>query len=180
MHELSKHELYKALEYARSLDQDAGKKILTQFQSDQPILSQMIFGLFSASISEQNQEMSYLFMDLCFDVICVYQHAFGKTPTQSELSPEWLEKQASLLGGQLQAITKQKQVDKKAQATLQEHFAQQADSVVSQTGLIDFINDSIHDYASEDKTRIPAIKITETMILVMTHLLGSVYSHSKK
>lgn len=168
MHELTTPELYKALEYARSLDETEGRKILNQFQADQPVLSQMVFHLFPMAINEQNQDMSHVFMDLCFDIICVYQHAFGKTPTQDELSPEWLEKQAELLSTQLQSLSKQKE-------SLQEHFDQQ----IKQTGLINFINDSIDEFAAEDKKRKPAIKITETMLLIVTHLFSNIYTHSK-
>jgi len=171
MHELTTPELYKALEYARSLDETEGREILNQFQADQPVLAQMVFHLFPMAITEQNQEMSHVFMDLCFDIICVYQHAFGKTPTQSQLSPEWLEKQASLLSTQLQTLSKQK-------GSLQEHFNQQAEQQINQLGLINFINDSIDEFAAEDKTRKPAIKITETMLLVVTHLFNNIYSHS--
>ncbi|MBE0471663.1 MAG: hypothetical protein IBX55_19405 [Methyloprofundus sp.] len=168
MHELTTPELYKALEYARSLDETQGREILDQFQADQPVLAKMIFSFFPMAISEQNPEMSHIFLDLCFDIICVYQHAFGKTPTQDELSPEWLEKQAELLSAQLQSLPKQK-------ASLQEHFDQQ----VKQSGLINFINDSIDEFAAEDKKRKPAIKITETMLLIVMHLFSNIYTHSK-
>lgn len=168
MHELTTPELYKALEYARSLDETEGRKILNQFQEDQPILAQMIFHLFPMTINEQNQEMNHIFMDLCFDIICVYQHAFGKTPTQNELSPEWLEKQAELLSMQLQSLSKQK-------GSLQEHFDQQ----IQQAGLINFINDSIDEFVAEDKKRKSAVKITETMLLIVTHLFSNIYTHSK-
>ncbi|WP_157844974.1 hypothetical protein [Methylocucumis oryzae] len=36
MHELNNQELYQALHYAKSLDQEAGQRILIQFQIDQP------------------------------------------------------------------------------------------------------------------------------------------------
>jgi len=172
MHELTTPELYKALEYARSLDETEGKKIIQKFQTDQPILSQMVFSFFPMTISQQNQEMSHLFMDLCFDIICVYQHAFGKAPTQSQLSPEWLEQQAEFMSAQLQAVTSQK-------GSLQEHFEQQKDNQVNQPGLINFINDSIDEFAQEDKRRKSTVKLTETMLLVVTHLFSNIYTHSK-
>jgi hypothetical protein len=180
MHELNDQELYQAIKHARSLDETAGRKILTQFQSDQPVLSQMIFNLFSASIAEKNQEMSYLFMDLCFDVICIYQHVFGKIPAQSELSTEWLEQQATLIGTQLQSIAKQKKADNKTQASLEEHFALNSAVEVNQTGLVRFMNESVNTYAAEDPSRNTAIKITQTMLFVMIHLLGNIYNHTKQ
>jgi hypothetical protein len=46
-------------------------------------LAQTLFGIFSGVITEENQEMAYLFMDLCFDVLYVYQKAFG--PLQNDM-----------------------------------------------------------------------------------------------
>lgn len=48
-------------------------------------------------IAEQDKDMSHLFMDLCFDVICVFENAFGPLPSQSDMDINWLEKQAVLL-----------------------------------------------------------------------------------
>ena len=80
MHELSERGLYQALEYAKSIDEASGKRIMSQFKADQPMFFQTIFGIFSTLIAQLNQDMAHLFMDLCFDVICVYQKAFGDTP----------------------------------------------------------------------------------------------------
>jgi hypothetical protein len=85
MHELTDRELYQALRYAKSIDENTGRKILDQFQSDQTALAQTIFGILPAVIAEQNQDMANLFMDLCFDVICVYQKAFGPLPSQKDM-----------------------------------------------------------------------------------------------
>jgi len=38
MHELTERELYQALEYAKSIDEENGKRIMSQFEMDQPIL----------------------------------------------------------------------------------------------------------------------------------------------
>jgi len=38
MHELTDRELYQALEYAKSIDEEDGKKIMSQFEADQPML----------------------------------------------------------------------------------------------------------------------------------------------
>jgi len=58
MHELSDRELYKALEYAKSIDENTGRKILEQFQRDQPAFAQVIFGVFPQVITQQNQDMA--------------------------------------------------------------------------------------------------------------------------
>lgn len=87
MHELTERELYQALEYAKSIDEDAGRKIIEHFQLDQTALAQTIFGIFPNVIAEENQEMSYLFMDLCFDVLCIFQK---KPSTPCPLKMTWI------------------------------------------------------------------------------------------
>ena len=77
MHELTERELYNAIGYAKSLDEDAGRKIIERFQLDQPALAGTIFGIFPMVIAEKDQDMAHLFMDLCFDVICVFGNAFA-------------------------------------------------------------------------------------------------------
>ncbi|WP_305910326.1 hypothetical protein Q9L42_000250 (plasmid) [Methylomarinum sp. Ch1-1] len=180
MHELSTPELYKALEYAKSVDEETGKSILDQFQIDQPALAQAIFAIFPNFVAEQDQDMAYLFMDLCFDVICVFQHAFGETPKQNELSGEWMEKQAALLDAELQSLIAEKTMDPKMRAKLQERFSQRAADEVTQTGLVKFMNDAIDDFASESPSRVPAIKITQTMIFVVIRLFSNLYSTAAK
>ena len=39
MHEQTEHELYQALEYAKRIDENAGKKIMKQFQIGQAALA---------------------------------------------------------------------------------------------------------------------------------------------
>jgi hypothetical protein len=80
MHELSERGLYEAIYYAKSIDQETGAKLIEQFQFEQTAMAQTLFGIFPGFIAIQNQEMSNLFMDLCFDVLCVFQHAFGPLP----------------------------------------------------------------------------------------------------
>jgi hypothetical protein len=82
MHELTDQELYKALAYAQSIDEVASRKIIEQFQFDQIVLAETLFASLPSVIAKENQAMSYLFMDLCFDVLCVYQQAFGPLPAQ--------------------------------------------------------------------------------------------------
>ena len=82
MHELTDHELYQALSYAKSLDEDAGRTIIVQCYLEQTALAETLFELFPSVIAEENEAMAHCFMDLCFDVLCVYQNAFGPLPLQ--------------------------------------------------------------------------------------------------
>ncbi|MGJ0484393.1 MAG: hypothetical protein ACR65R_07650 [Methylomicrobium sp.] len=178
MHELTDRELYRALEYAKSLDENAGRKVLEQFQLDQTALAQTIFGIFPMVITEQNQDMANLFMDLCFDVICVYQQAFGPLPSQKDMDLDWLEKQAMLLDAELQSLMADRHMDERIREKLQDRLRQRSLDETGQKGLVNFMNAAIDDFASENPVRVPAIKATQTMILVVIRLFNNLYSHA--
>lgn len=173
MHELSERELYQALEYAKSLDEASGKRIMSQFQADQPMLFQTIFGIFPTLIAEQNQDMAHLFMDLCFDVICVYQHAFGDTPKCLD-DPNWMERQAILLDEELQAVIRNQAMDEVNRMNMQDRFVRNKENQV-QVGLIKFLNESIDEFASSHVSRVPAIEFTQAMIFVVVKLFNSLH-----
>ncbi len=173
MHELSERELYQALEYAKSLDEASGKRIMSQFQADQPMLFQTIFGIFPTLIAEQNQDMAHLFMDLCFDVICVYQNAFGDTPKCLD-DPNWMERQAILLDEELQAVIRNQAMDEVNRMNMQDRFVRNKENQV-QVGLIKFLNESIDEFASSHVSRVPAIEFTQAMIFVVVKLFNSLH-----
>jgi hypothetical protein len=55
--------------------------------------------------------MANLFMDLCFDVICVYQKAFGPLPLQKYM--DLPEEQAMRLDTELQSLLTDNHMDEK-------------------------------------------------------------------
>lgn len=180
MHELTDRTLYNAIAYAKSIDEDTGRKIIERFQADQPALAGTIFGIFPAVIAEKDQDMAHLFMDLCFDVICVFEHAFGALPSMSSLDPDWVEKQALLLDTELQAMMKGQSMEPKIRGKLQDRLYDRMIGETSQTGLVKFMNAAIDDFAAESDTRVPAINVTQTMIFVVIRLFCSLYSHATK
>jgi hypothetical protein len=180
MHELSERELFEALHYTKSIDQETGAEIIQQFQVEQAALAQTLFSIFPAFIAEQHQDMAYLFMDLCFDVLCVFQHAFGLLPSRSEMDVNWLERQAVLLDAELQALITDRPMDEKIRSKLQDRFERRSQEETAQTGLVNFMNAAIEGFASEDISRAPAIKITQAMIFVTIRLFSNLYSHAKK
>lgn len=180
MHELTERELCQALEYTKSIDEETGKKIIERFEADQTALAQAIFGIFPDVIAEENQEMSYLFMSLCFDVLCVFQKVFGPLPSQGDMSFDWLEKQAVLLDAELQSLIKERHMDKKIRTKLQDRFVNRVIEDTPQMGLVKFMSDAIDDFASGSPTRIPSIKTTRTMIFVVVRLFSNLYSHTVK
>lgn len=182
MHELSQAELYKALEHAKSIDENTGRTILEKFQIDQPALAQTIFNIFPGIIAQKSRDMAHLFMDMCFDIICVYQHAFGKTPIHNEMNQEWLEKQAALLDTELQALIPEKRMDPKLRKKLQERLAKRANDETMQHGLVDFMNAWIDDFTAETPGGIStdAIKVTQGMVFVTIRLFNNLYAQAAK
>jgi len=180
MHELTDRELYQALEYAKSIDEDTCGKIIEQFQLEQTALAQTIFGIFPDVIAEENQEMSFLFLDLCFNVLCVFQKAFGPLPSQNDMDIDWIEKQAVLLDAELQSLIKDKYMDDKIRSKLQERFLNRVIKDNPQMGLVNFMNAAIDDFASENPTRVSAIKTTQTMIFIVIRLFNNLYSYANK
>lgn len=180
MRELTKHELYNAIAYAKSIDEYAGRQILDRFQLDQTALAQTIFGIFPMVIAEQDKDMSHLFMDLCFDVICVFEKAFGPLPSQSEFDIDWLEKQAVLLDTELQAMLTDNNMDTNFRNKMQNRFIQREIKDNPQPGLVKFMNMAIDDFASESPNRVNATRVTQTMIYVVIRLLSNLYNHEGK
>jgi hypothetical protein len=180
MHELNERELFEAIHYAKSIDEETGAKIIEQFQLEQSALAETVFSIFPAFVAEQNQEMAYLFMDLCFDVLSVFQQAFGPLPSQSEMDVDWLESQAALLDAELQALMTDRPMDEKIRSKLQDRFVKRSLEETAQTGLVNFMNAAIEDFASEDISRAPAIKITQTMIFIVIRLFSNLYSHANR
>lgn len=174
MHELTEQELYQAFAYARSLDEAQGKQIMAQLAQDQPGLYQTLFGFLPSIIAEQQQDMSYLFMDLCFDVVCVFQYAFGD-PLHHSDSPVWLEKQTALLAADLQAIHNSKGRDENAQRKLQTLFTQPGPGEVAQTGLLKVLHEAVDEHAALNTSRVHAIFITQVLMSIVVKLLSSLY-----
>jgi hypothetical protein len=179
MHELTDHELYQALSYAKNLDEEAGRTLIFQFYLEQAALAETLFELFPSVIAEENPAMADLFMDLCFAVLCVYQNAFGPLPSQQDLPLDWLEKQVMLLDVELQALIQDRDMDERIRARLQDRLIQRSLQETMQLGLVNYMNAAIDDYASENASRVPAIKTTQTMLFIAIRLFNHLYHHSK-
>lgn len=178
MQELSDKQLYQAIHFAKTQDEAAGRAILESFQSDQPALAQTIFGVFPSMIAEQDQNMAHLFMDLCFDVICVFQHAFGSLPSQKDNGFAWLEKSAALLDPELQAMISSNEMDGKLRNKLQDRFVERMIDSNVQKGLVKFMEDSIDEDVKEHAVPVSAVKTAKTMIFVVVQLFCSLYDHA--
>ena len=105
------------------------------------------------AIAEDGEEMPYLFMDLCFDVLCIYQNAFGHYPSQNDMDFEKLEKQVVLLDTELQSLIKDKHMNGKIRSKPQDLFMSRVIKVGPQMGLVNFMNVAIDDFASESPSQ---------------------------
>ncbi|MCX7073771.1 MAG: hypothetical protein QX193_01820 [Methylococcales bacterium] len=183
MHELIERELYEALEYARSVDEEQGKHILIQFEIDQPMFSQTLFSIFPTIIDNQSNELKYqnlaqYFADLCFDVLCVYQQSFGKMPRTFEQDSTWMESQAMLLDKELAPLLASSHVNEKAAKKMREAFFKPKEGEFTQTGLVEFMNMSIDDFAknSGDDYHDSMLDLTKTMLFVVVRMFNNLYT----
>lgn len=178
MQELTDKQLYLALQHARSQDENAGRAMLEQFQREQPALAQTLLGVFPSLIAEKDQNMAHLFMDLCFDVLCVFQHAFGSLPNQQSMDPTWLEKGAALLDTEMKSFMTDQPMESKMRNKLQDRFTERMVDSNSQKGLVNFMNMSIDEYIAEQQASSESIRMTKTMIFVAVQLFEAIYEHS--
>jgi hypothetical protein len=162
MQELSDKQLYEALHYAKSQDEQAGRLILERFQANQTAFAQTIFGVFPSVIGEQDQDMAHLFMDLCFDVIAVHEHAFGTVPDQQVLGNHWFEEKAAELDQEMNVVMGQTNTSTATKILNQEH----------QTGLVSFLHAAIDQQPCGSTA---AVRLAKTMIFTTVQLFDALY-----
>jgi len=80
---------------------------------------------------------------------------------------------------ELQALIQEKAMDERLRAKLQDRLLQRALQETMQLGLVNFMNAVIDDYASENSSRVPAIKTTQTMIFIAIRLFNHLYHQAK-
>jgi len=93
---------------------------------------------------------------------------------------DWLEKQAVLLDAELQSLIKDKHMDSKIRSKLQDRFVSRVIKDNPQMGLVDFMNATIDDFASENTSCVSAIKTTQTMIFIVIKLFSNLYNQINK
>jgi hypothetical protein len=82
-----------------------------------------------------------------------------------------------LLDVELQALIHDKDMVVRIRAKLQDRLLQRALQKTVQMGLVNLMNAEIDDYASENTSRVPAIKTTQTLIFIVIRLFSNLYSH---
>ncbi|WP_225587455.1 hypothetical protein [Methylomonas fluvii] len=157
MQALSDQPLFAALQYARNQDEQAGRAIIERFQTRQPAFAQTLFSVFPSTMVDLDQAMAHLFMDLCFDVIAVYEHAFGKVPDQRIVGNRWFEERAEHLDQEMKLAAKTP-----ADAIDQDR----------QTDLVNFLHAAIDQQPCRSTD---AVRLAKTMIFTTVQLIDVLY-----
>lgn len=177
MHTLTEDELYQALHYARSIDEAMGRTIIEQFNNDQPLLAQAVFTMLPEALAQASRDMSYMFMDLCFDLLCIFQKSFGPLPEHTSMNAQWFEKQALLLDTELQALMTGAMTDQ-AKTARESDFLKRIVEDSPQPGLSLLMNEAVSDYALENTIDPAIVKTTQTMLFIVIRLLSNLYSYT--
>jgi hypothetical protein len=122
---LSKNEVDGFIQEGRKLSEREGTLISDDFKRVQPLMYQAIFGELSDGIAEENVDMANLFLDLCFDVILVYQMAFGSAPAEPP-KKEWFDKKISLLDAKLKSLNDEDRMNSKFRQRLSNRFVERS------------------------------------------------------
>jgi hypothetical protein len=173
MRTLSKQEVFLALQYAKSIPESEGAKILNRFQQDQPALCEMLFGSFPQAIALQNRDMAHLFMDMCFDILCVYSRTHGDLPWNIA-DREWLCNKMALLETEIMSLNKDKQAHKNVGVPMQNRFI--AENV--QTALLEYLDMAVQDYAAGDAAKEEAVVVVANFLFVITRLFDALYDET--
>ncbi|MCQ8106038.1 hypothetical protein NP590_18155 [Methylomonas sp. SURF-2] len=164
MREFTDQELYLGLEHAKTLNEHAGRAILEKFQLEQPVLAQTLLGVFPSVIADQDQGLAHLFMDLCFDILCTFQHARGSLPSQQALGLDWLQEKAADVDAELKALMSGKSAPARGTSTDNQ-----------QQGLVCFMHACVRQHVSDKPAAAEAVRTIETLLFVSVQLFCSVY-----
>lgn len=179
MHELSGSELSQAIRYAKAIDDDDTiQEIIDRFQREQTALADTVFGIFPDVVEERDQDMAFLFTDLCFNVICIFHKVFGPLPSQTRMDPDWLENQIMLLNSELLSIDKHSSMNGKIKKKLQDRFVSRAIEDTPQLALLDYLDTEVDDFSSENPCRLEAGHVAKVMLFIVVRLLCNLYGRS--
>ncbi len=177
MHELSELELRQAIRHAKAIDDDDSiQAIVDRFQREQTALADTVFGIFPDVIAERDKDMAFLYIDLCFNVICIFHKVFGPLPSQTRMDPDWLENQIMLLNSELLSIDKHSTIDSKIKRKLQNRFVSRTLEDTPQLALLKYLDAEVDDLSSENPCRLEAGHVAKVMLFIVVRLLSNLYS----
>lgn len=159
---LSRAEVFNAIQYAKTLTEDQASAILERFCQEQPAIQQMLFVGLPLALESQNRQMSHLFMDLCFEIMCVYEQVLGELP-KNAVTPQWLHEKMAGIEAEIKAQT---EVDANGQIDLQNK---------AQIELLEYLGLAIEDFAGKSKRRQELGGITYNLLFLVTRMFDSIY-----
>jgi hypothetical protein len=175
---LSRNEITTIIQEGKLISETDGTAILDQFERDQPQFYQAIFGPLSDGIAELDPDMANLFLDLCFDIILVYQKAFGKPPNKAR-GEDWFNKKISLLDLELKSISDDAAMSARLKKRLSDRFVKRSIEAGVQWELLQYLDEQVKNYATFKSSRTKAIHITNNLLFVVVRLMDDIYSSEK-
>ena len=133
-----------------------------------------MYGEPSDAIATMNKDMANLYLDLAFDVVWVYREAFGKIPDITN-EEQWVYKKLSLMDAELKSLTNEIPMDGKFRKNLQERFVKTILESKIQLELLQYLENEIVKYASFNKKRFGAIRVTDRLLFILVRLIGELY-----
>lgn len=149
--------------------------MLNELESEHPGIYRVIYGEPSDAIASISNDMANLYLDLSFDVVWVFYHAFGKPPEMRN-EEEWVLRNLSLIDAELKSLTTEISMDEKFRARLQERFVRRSIEANVQLELLKYLENEVLKYASFKKQRTRAVKITNNLLFVLVSLMGERYN----
>jgi len=137
---LSKNEIENIIQRGRELSDEEVTSILDEFEKNQPKLYQGIYGSLSDSVAKENEDMSNLFVDLCFDIILVYKESFGAAPFDTK-SNEWFTNKVDLLDTELRCLDKDLPISDNVRKRLNDRFVERSVKGGIQLNSLKYIGD---------------------------------------
>lgn len=177
MHELSERELRQAIRHAKAIDDDdAIQEIVDRFQREQTALADTVFGMFPDVIADRDKDIAFLYIDLCFTVLCIFQKAFGPLPSQTRMDPDWLENQIMLLNAELLSIDKHSTMDGKIKKKLQNRFVSRTLEDTPQLALSKYLDAEVDGFVADHPRLLEAGRVAKIMLFIVVRLLCNLYN----
>ena len=176
---LNREQIESIILLVRTLPDDKLSAILDELQNELPAVYRFIYGEPSDAIASLNQDMANLYMDLSFDVIWVFQKAFGNPPNIED-NEKWVINKLALLDAELKSLISEIPMDTKFRKNLQERFIQRSFDTSIQIELLEYLRREVIEYASFDAKREQAVDLTANLLLILVRLFGDLYSFDAK
>ena len=160
----SKLEIQNILKQGNSLSDKEGSLVLDKFQENQPDIYHAIFGIFCQEISEINEDMGNLFIDLCFDIMWFYRSEVGDLPKiDTKTSNEYLKG----IDMEIKSTSDEFPMDQDFRNFLKTRFIKTAQEDDFQMELLYYLNEAIVKYVSFNRDRKCAESFTRNMIFII-------------